>query len=72
MPITGYTSYINYVNATILEGGYSHPPLIDKKREAPRHQVTCLGSHSWMVTKRDLNQVHPAQRLSGVVGARCG
>lgn len=31
-----YTSYKNYVNTTTLEGGYSHLPFIDEKREAPR------------------------------------
>lgn len=57
MPITGYTLYTHCLNTTALEGGYYHPDLIDKQTEAPRYQVTCLGSHSWLVTKLDLNQV---------------
>lgn len=33
--------------------------------------MTCLGSHSWVLRKLDGTQVHPAQRLSSVVGAWC-
>ena len=58
MPITGYTLYINYLDTTALEGGSYYPHFIDKKTEAQTYQVTCLGSHRYLVTKPDLNQVH--------------